>query len=660
MRASRAVLTMAVLLGSSALAVGVATGPALADSHPLLDIASFGDIAVDAVHKRVFVSDPTTGKIVVTDYKGAEVAELSGLPGVGGLALSADSSRLYAAVSQAHAIVAIVTGTATEAERYPVGDTVYPQDVTPAGGKLWFGYSDGSSGGNYGSVDPADATVHLRTGLDINRWYGAPYLYSSTAVPGKLMVLHNDGSSSGELALVDVSSGAEAEVAQDDRLGSFNEDAAFTADGSHLVHVANGAEWLVQLSDMTTTMTYPSVYRANGVDVASDGRIAITGNNSDSDADIYVYAAGAASPAQTIALPRVDGEWNNEEVVDRSVAWQPGGPRLFAVGQNDDGGYRLWTLNEPSPSIATMTVNVPATATRAKPLAISGTLTADPQLPAGTEVVVTKTDLEVSYAPVCVTTTDAAGAFGCTDTPAVGGTVSYRAAFAGNDDYTAAADLTATTIPRATPVLTLSSNGAVYAYGTTATFTAALGATYKNRTVEIWADPYGSDQVNRLLKKATVNSAGKLAASFKLTRNATLTAKFPGDARYAPRSVTSTVYTKVPVGIALSKHYKTGKIGSTKYYYVHKKTHPNFTTTIPYYANRKQKVIVQYYAKGKWRAWSSGFIPVETNGKSYSLLDGSHPVDVRFRVRSAYLKGTSGDNVNYTSYGTWKNFIFKK
>ncbi|CAM5575897.1 hypothetical protein SVIOM342S_03296 [Streptomyces violaceorubidus] len=52
------------------------------------------------------------------------------------------------------------------------------------------------------------------------------------------------------------------------------------------------------------------------------------------------------------------------------------------------------------------------------------------------------------------------------------------------------------------------------------------------------------------------------------------------------------------VSTAVAKHYKTGKIGSTTYYYFHKKTDPVFTTTMNYYKGRKQRLQLQVHYRG--------------------------------------------------------------
>ncbi|GID96063.1 YncE family protein [Amorphoplanes digitatis] len=650
----KAALAASILCGSSILALGATTGAALADSQAELSIASFGDIVVDGVHKRVFISDPAGGKIVATNYRGAVVGELTGLGYVDGLALSSDSSRLYAALSGAHAIAAVDTDTVRETARYPVGDRS-PHSVAPVGDKLWFGFMEGDNG-NFGSVDPADNTVHLPGSLNAERLQAEPVVRAGAAAPGTLVVADRD---SADFWVYDVSSGTEGEPRRAAGTGPAVKESAFTADGSHLVRAANGAESQVRLGDLTTTVTYPALSRANGVDVNTDGRIAISVANQATGDDVYVFEGEQTSATQTIRLPEAgsppdgSGEPPRDGIQDRGIAWEPAGPRLFAVARYRRA-FRLWVLNDPAPTPA-LTVSAPATATRAEPLTIAGTSS----LPAGTEIVVNRADLESAKAPVCTAVTDAAGGFACTDTPNAGGEVVYTAAFAGDEQYGAASARTTVTVSREAPALTLNRNGAVFAYGTQVAFTARLGATHTNRTVEIWADPYG-DKPNRLIKSATVNDAGKVTARITLTRNTTVTARFAGDARYAPAVATSDVRTRVAISTAVSEHYQTGLIDSTEYHYFHRNTTPQFTTAMTAYPGRKQKLVVQFYADGEWRAWSSRFVAIDADGTSVAKLTGAHPRDVLFRVRSVYVTGDSGDSANQTTYGAWQHFTFQE
>ncbi|GHH82166.1 hypothetical protein [Streptomyces capitiformicae] len=190
------------------------------------------------------------------------------------------------------------------------------------------------------------------------------------------------------------------------------------------------------------------------------------------------------------------------------------------------------------------------------------------------------------------------------------------------------------------------------------TFTAHLGTTYKNRDVEIWADPYGSDKPNKLVKSGTVNSYGNLSVALDLTRDTKLSVKFAGDARYKPRTVTNTVYTKVRISRTIGGYYKTQSAWGQRYHYLHKSKDPVISTTMTYYPDRKQRLHIRAYYQGAWRDTATQYFPLGTAGKSNITLTGTPVTNMRFRVRSSYVDTTSGDNVNTTTHGAWKYFIF--
>jgi WD40 repeat protein len=561
------VLAGSVLLGSSIFGVALATNPASAETQAQLPITTFGDIAVDGAHQRIFMSDYASGKIIATDYAGKVVGTAEGLPNVSEIALSDDNSRLYATQSTNHAIVALATDTLAETARYQVGSEVYPGSVNPAGGKIWFGYGIGDDA-NFGAIDSADSSVWLYDGPDANRFDATPYVISSPAAPGKLLVTANKYSSAGGATLYDVSSGTAVQEVQIPSPSSPGYEWTFTPDGSRVVEVGRGAEQQLDADDLTTVATYPAYDRANAVDINTDGRVAISVGNKATGDDIYVFDGNSTVASQTIrtpeaASPYIDGsgELSRDGIQDQGIAWEPGGARLFAVGRYNRA-FRLWVFNGPE-------------------------------------------------------------------------------------------------APKQT-TLTMSGNNAVYAYGQTVTFTAKLGPTDTNRTLEIWADPTGADQPSRVIKKGTVNGAGVLTATFRLTRNTTVGVRFAGDAKYAAKGASSVVYTRVAVGTSVSKAYKTGKIGSTKYSFFHKKTTPTFTTSMTYFPGRKQKLTVQHYSKGAWKNWKTVYVAVNASGRSVAGMTGSHPLNGRFRVQAAYVRGSSGDSANYTTYGTWQYFTFRK
>ncbi|GAA1583514.1 Ig-like domain-containing protein [Actinoplanes couchii] len=304
-----------------------------------------------------------------------------------------------------------------------------------------------------------------------------------------------------------------------------------------------------------------------------------------------------------------------------------------------------------------VTLAGPTSAPRAKALTLTGTLASPLALPSGAKVSITRTDLDSPSGKALGTVTVAAdGSFRLTDTPPAGGTVTYRVAYAGDGTHTAAAATWAVAVSRATPALTLTNGGKVYDYGKTVTFTARLGATYKNRVVEIWADPAGGDQARRLLKRATVNSKGDVAASFKLTRDTTLSAVFTGDARYAPRTVTVTVGTRADVGLVLRNYYKTKTIGGTRYSFYKPGKTAYFKPNVNEAANRRVRVQLQRYSGGKWKTMDDNYFEAD----DVLYLSGSGLTNAKLRTRLGYVRGTSRDSLNVSTWTTYRYFTFAK
>ncbi|MFE2595725.1 hypothetical protein ACFXCZ_04340 [Streptomyces sp. NPDC059396] len=306
-------------------------------------------------------------------------------------------------------------------------------------------------------------------------------------------------------------------------------------------------------------------------------------------------------------------------------------------------------------------MSAPATSERAKKLTVSGKLASKVPLAAGTGLTVTRTDVESQKGKaLALVKTRADGGFSFTDPPPAGGKVTYKVSYAGDATHAPASGSgsDAVEVPRKATALTLNNNGKLYSYGKDVIFTAHLGMTYKNRTVSVHADPFGSDKPKKLLKTAKVNSKGNLSATVDMTRDTTVTAVFSGDARSAAKTVKSTAYGQVKVSTTASRHYKTGKIGSTTYYYFRKNTDPLFTTTMNYYSGRKQRFQLQVYYQGSWYDSGSEYFALATNGKSAVSLEAPGESGIRARMRSSYINSSSGDTVNSTTHGAWKYFTF--
>ncbi|AGL20894.1 YncE family protein [Actinoplanes sp. N902-109] len=635
----RVVLAATVLAGAAALWTA-ATGSAAAEvtpiavpesaGHPVASLQSVGDMVVDGRHKRILISDESDERIVALNYDGSAAGEIS--PGVPrGLLLSADATTLYATLRGETSIIAYDAATLTETARYPLGAGIVPEQLALAGHTLWFTY-----GQSFGSLDLTDGTVVTHEPLiDIS----GPLI---AADHGRIAVTSGPGLSSGALYLFDATGTEIAHRDVDSRV-QYHRDVAFTSGGDQVVVGGAGGYQTLSAADLSP------------VDTVETGRFVALG--SDPAGGLMVAEKPDFDLPELTLLPGGNRQWDLPITGQyapslAALAWEPGGARLFTLTTDYLGRQTLWTVDGPASTATTaITLKAPTTATRAATLTISGTITGATSVP----LTVTRKDAESATALNRVTTT-ATGTFTITDKPPVGGTVGYTVSYAGDAFHKPSTATVSVAVSRVTPTVTLNGNGSVNSYGFSYPLVAHLGTTYRNRTVEIWADPYGADQGNRLVKKATVDSKGNVSTTWKLTRNTTVSAIFTGDAQYAARTVTSTLYARPAVSTAVTKHYKT----ASSYYYFRKSVNPVFTTTMTAHPGRKQRLFLEYYASGTWHAWHNYLIAVDAAGHSTYTLTGTHNVGTRYRVRAAYLSGTSGDNVNYSTYGAYKYFQFTK
>lgn len=650
----RRTLTAATTLALVFSSVALCATPASADSSRPLAVWEAQDTVVDGPHQRVYLSDTYNNRIVVTDYTGKVTATLAGLPQIRDLELSPDATTLYAAVQGADEIVAFDTATLRRTAAYPTGEKTAPSRLVLADGRLWFGYGD-QWDSDLGAVDLTAETPTVTLGLAAGHDFAStPRLYADPDNPGTLLAL-DAGISSGPIIVYDISTGTPA-IRVSANKGGFYNDADLTPDGRNVVVAGPGKRALTEyrLSDLAQVRTYPVASEPETVAVAEDGTVAATVLDTDDLGDTYVFSGD--DPTRPPSIRNLSHSWMPWG--GHSTDWSHDGGTLFVLtGWSDATQFN--TVDAPRKYVTTLKADAPATATRGKSLTVKGSLTSGLALPAGTPLTVTRTDLESPKGKSLGTKTlGAGGKFSFTDTPPAGGSVKYTVTYAGDAAHTAATVSDTVAVSRATPALTLNNNGKVYAHGTDVAFAAHLGTTYKNRSVEIWADPFGADKPKKLVKTGKVNKNGNLWVTLDMSRDTTLTAVFKGDARYAPRTVKATAYGKVKVSTALAKHYKTGKIGGTTYYYFHKNTDAIATTTMTYYKGRKQRLQLQVYSGGKWYDSAAEYFALGTSGKSVVNLGHAGESGIRARVRSSYVNGSSGDSVNSTTHGAWKYFYF--
>ncbi len=385
---------------------------------------SVGDMVVDGAHQRVYVSDPTGGKIVVTDYNGTVRATLTGLSGVSGLAVSDDGGQVYAAVTKDDRIVSVDTTTYTQTASYPVGAA--PGDLEVVDGRVWFAH-----GADFGSLDVSgpEPVVHLARRGD--GFHGtSSILASDPAVPGTLVV--GGGS---YVAVYDVSADAAA-LRATTYTGSGVKQLDLTPDGKQvLTSWGEGYGYSLgaySATDLTEQPGYPIEAYPNAVRIAPDGSIA-GGSFSWYDPDVHIHRPGDPVPVREYDFPNTGNSSGADTLVDGALAWAPDASRVFAVSVNTYGTHTLRALTDPTKEVPALKVSAPAKAERAKKLTVTGKLTSKTLPPAGTALTVTRTDVESPKGrALAAARTKADGTFSFTDTPPAGGRVTYKVAWAGD------------------------------------------------------------------------------------------------------------------------------------------------------------------------------------------------------------------------------------
>ncbi|MEU8618066.1 Ig-like domain repeat protein [Streptomyces sp. NPDC048623] len=656
-RTLSAATALAVIFSSAALVAGTAS-QAAADTSKALPVSSVGDMVVDGVHQKVFISDPSGGKLVVTDYTGTVLATVPNLPGVRGLEIADDSSRVYATVSGNDSIVSVNTETPSDVVSYALGADA-PGDLAQAGGKLWFAYT----GGQLGSLDlsGAEPVVALALGLGApSTWFsGSTLLLGSDPGAPNVLAIGNRDATPTQLGVYDVSTGTPVLKASKSGEYSGLQELDVTPDGQNIITAGANPYAYPALSttDLSETARYISNEYPNAVAVAPDGSIA-GGTDSVYEQDIHVFKPDKTMPVREYDLP-AGSDGSASILTTGALAWAPDSSKLFAATYVS-GVRTLRVYDGPTKSVPTITIKAPATATRATQLTVSGTVTASLPLPAGTPLTVTRYDLESPLGKALGTKAlGANGTYSFTDTPTAGGTVTYKVEFAGDATHTGAAVKANVQVSRNKTALTLDRNGTTVNFNTPVWYTATLGPTYKNREVEIWADPLGPEP-KKLLRRGTVNSEGKLAAQLKMTRDTWVSVTFAGDARSAPAEARSGVYTRAGVTNTMSRHYQWTQIGGVWHRTYHQTTDPLITAWHNSYPGRSTRLDLQIWYSGAWRSAASDYFTLNANGMAYVTLDGDGAAGYRFRVRAAYIDSASGDNVNTTVYGAWQYFNFTR
>ncbi|MGW5669327.1 hypothetical protein [Micromonospora sp. NPDC003776] len=542
---------MVAVLGAAVGAVApLAAGVAYADGSVGLGLQTYKHMVVDSSHRQLFFSQGRyQSELRVTDLSGDTQRTIPNLPGASGMALSPDGSKLYVALIEAGAVAAIDTTTLTETHRYSMGAGTCPEWLAPAGGKIYVGYGCQSGKGKLGSIDVRGPAPVVALDLPLggtDYYYSAPFLRSSPAKPGLLLLLERASGSvtlPGRPILYDVSSGTPSRIASVplEACGRL-QDAALTADGGKAVLACSyvddpeseynlvGTEHLAfSTTDLSPAGTYPSGTWPYAVATSPDGAFVMLGS---SETDSIHVRRTDGTPVRRYDLPA------GHNVERQGLAVSADSRTLYAVTTDQDRkNPTLLLLTDFRTAGTTILLAAPKTSTRAARLTISGTLAfAGGDVSAPRTLRVAKQDLNGSH-PLPDVTTTADGTFAFTDTPLVGGTNTYTVTFPGDAAQPGTSRSATVEVSRVATPLSIT---AKVTSGRGATVTAQLGTTYTNRTLCLYAQPYG--QARRTLKCGEVDGYGRLSATYPTYQRVTFSAVYTGDDRNAPAQASVRTY----------------------------------------------------------------------------------------------------------------------
>ena len=570
-------LTLGLTLGLSVSGLLAVSGPVAAASaqaatSTTLPITSFYQIVADTVHGHLFISQGTKSaenQILVTNLAGQQVATIDGQDGVTGIALSSDGKTLYAADAFSHAVTAIDTTTLQQTASYPLGDGNTPADVAVQSGKVWVSYDTGTVGQSaIGDIDLSATSPAFEPQAAMGGWYAAPQLAADPQDTG-VLVAAEPGSSPTSVASYNVTADPVTVTAPPTSLQNCDNerDVAVAPGGAQFVLACGSPydHYRYRTADLSVAGFYPTSPYPNAVAIDADGTVAAGTQNGPTNPDLYVFKADAGTPLNTFPLNS-----SGDDLMPRGLAWAADGSQVFAVLQDSAGtGYDLQVVSEPSFIQSALSLTGPSTAFLGRSVKLTGQLMLSKGTPAaGTPITVVRS-VPGGTSKTFSLSTAANGSYALTDTPPGLGEVPYAASYGGSAAVAPATTSFAVNVTRIPTSLTVTTNSATFTYKPTVRVTAHLGKTHTNRTVSIYAEPFGRT-AKTLVKTGRVNSSGSLTVRYAAAHSTTFSAVFSGDADYAARTVTHVIYVRARVSESLTGQYRRTRVHGRTYWLFHR------------------------------------------------------------------------------------------
>jgi hypothetical protein len=297
----------------------------------------------------------------------------------------------------------------------------------------------------------------------------------------------------------------------------------------------------------------------------------------------------------------------------------------------------------------TVTVTVtPASPHVGEEVTVSGDVTDDNGQPvAGAALSATRDDSD-THVLTQLKMADEHGHYSFTDVPEVSGQVTWTVTWHGTTDVSGHQAVTVTRKPTS---LSLDVNDQRVQSGESVTLTAHLGSPTTDRTVSIYARPYG--QSRELVERGTVDGSDDLKATYDVGRRTTFIAKFDGDDTYAPAKAKQLVKVRARVdnhlegSYARSDGYRLYHVGDDAKVVVH--LNPGLADVCLFFR-------AQRYYSGGWHTTAvSNCVRTNARGGENSEFQGRNAqVNSLYRVRAEW----PGSRAALADNGRWLRLRF--
>ncbi|MFF0308137.1 YncE family protein [Streptosporangium sp. NPDC004379] len=413
---------------------------------------------------RVFVS--ATDRIIVAGTDGNLTGGVvTGLSDVRELAMNADATRLYAALTGSNEVAEIDTASLAVTRRIDLSAHPCPSTLALLGERLWVGYGCDDPGGVVG----LDLSVAVPTPTAVGGEHlSAPVL----AAAGDTLVVGRTGLHHADMLVYDIGGGTPELRGTIDGTKwrmDYLRDLALTSDGATLYSAADGPGRFNRYDTRTLAVTgtygdgwdgYPSA-----VALGSDGAYVAAGRQYGST-DLTLY--DAATGAKLFAADKPDAE-----LLPDGVAFS--GSDVFALLRSSADRLLLWRVTGVALPASTLKVTAPAREFIGSPVTVEGRLTrADGKALGLRPIAVTRRSVEGRKDPIAGVTTRKDGTFTFQDTPPEVGEVTYQVFWDGDDSYRRS-DASVTVMIRHVSTLTMDGPQSGVA-GTPVTLTGVLTA----------------------------------------------------------------------------------------------------------------------------------------------------------------------------------------